>query len=97
MKIHVREQGLAISAAERRQVEERLALTLARFSGRIGKVVVRFSPVVPAATRGKLCRIEVDLRPQSLHVEDEDVDVITVLDRAANRLARAVAHALERR
>lgn len=97
VKIQIRASGLAITGAERSHVEDRLTVTLARFSERIGKVVVRLSGADLSAGRPeKRCRIEVDMRPQNLHAEDQDTQLITALDRATDRVARAVARALER-
>ena len=96
MKIQIREGLLGLAVAERSHVEERLTVTLARFSERIAKVVVRLSS--RESTEGpsaKKCRIEVELRPQTLHVEDRDEKLLLALDRATDRVGRAVARALE--
>jgi ribosome-associated translation inhibitor RaiA len=97
VKIQIRERNLALTAAERSDVEGRLAFTLARFSDRIAKVVVRLSDAGGggAGELDRRCQIDVDIRPQTLHVEDKDADVLAALNRATGRLARAVARALE--
>jgi putative sigma-54 modulation protein len=97
VKIQIREGGLGIAVAERSHVEDRLTVTLARFSERIAKVVVRLSSA--ETTTGaieKKCRIEVEIRPETLHVDDRDAKLMTALDRATDRVGRAVARALER-
>ena len=98
MKIQIRE-GAAhpMTPAERGHVEERLTVTLARFSERIARVVIRLSggEAGPGGP-GTRCRIDVDMRPQTIHVEDEDVDPVAALDRATGRVARAVARLVER-
>ena len=97
MKIQIREGALGLAVAERSHVEERLTVTLARFSERIAKVVVRLSSAESTAGPGeKKCRIEVEIRPQTVHVEDGDAKLLTALDRATDRVGRAVARALER-
>ena len=97
MKIQIRAGGLGIAVAERTHVEDRLTVTLARFNERIAKVVVRLSGAEIAGGRfEKRCRIEVEIRPQTLHVEDGDAVLLTALDRATDRLGRTVARALER-
>jgi len=97
VRISVQERDLVISGAERSYVEDRLALTLGRFSAQIAKVAVTLSSAA-VGTGGleKRCRIDVGLRPETIHVEDEDTDLRTALDRATGRLARTLARALER-
>lgn len=97
MKIQIRERNRQLTEAERTNVEGRLAFTLARFSDRIAKVVVRLSDagIGGAGELGRRCQIDVDIRPQTLHVEDKDANLFAAFDRAAGRLARAVARALE--
>jgi ribosome-associated translation inhibitor RaiA len=98
VKIQIRERSVPLTEAERSDVEGRLAFTLARFSDRIAKVVVRLSDVGGGGATGMLdkrCQIDVDIRPQTLHVEDEDANLLAAFNRATGRLARAVARALE--
>jgi len=97
VRIYIQERDLVLSGAERSYLEDRLALTLGRFSAKIAKVVVALSSAALATGRlDKRCRIDVDLLPETVHVEDEDTDLRTALDRATGRLARTVARALER-
>ena len=97
MKIQIREGGRGIAVAERSHLEDRLTVTLARFSARIARVVVRLSSAETAAGRIETkCRIEVEIRPETLHVDDRDAKLLTALDRATDRVGRAVARALER-
>ena len=96
MRIQIQERDVAITAFERSYVDDRLALSLARFSARIAKVVVSLSASEVAGRLEKRCRIDVDIRPEAVHVEDADADLMTALDRATGRLARTVARALER-
>jgi ribosome-associated translation inhibitor RaiA len=97
VKIQIRERDVPLTLAERSDVEGRLAFTLARFSDRIAKVVVRLSDagVAGAGKLDKRCQIDVDIRPQTLHVEDKDANPLAAFNRATGRLARAVARALE--
>jgi ribosomal subunit interface protein len=97
VKIQIREGVLGLAIAERSHVEERLTVTLARFSERIAKVVVRLSSDETAAGPShKKCCIEVEIRAQTVHAEDRDAKLLTALDRATDRVGRAVARALER-
>ena len=73
-----------------------MALALGRFGERIDKVSVRFTDT--DAGRGPSqthCRIQVELRPRSVTVEDADADPFAAADGAIDRLSRSVARALE--
>jgi putative sigma-54 modulation protein len=93
MKIHIRERNVALTKALRAHVERRLGFALSHFGERIGRVVVRFS--APGGA-GKLCQIEVTLRPRGVRAEDTHADLFAAVDHAADRVARSVARALER-
>ena len=96
MRIQIRERNVKVTEDLRAHVEGRLGFALGRFGDRIGRVMVRFSG--NGAEGGSLdqrCRIEVDLRPRSVMVEDRDVDLFAAVDHAARRVARSVARALE--
>ena len=96
MKIQIRKCDVDVTDVLRVHVERRLGLGLARFADRIGRVIVRFSRVDDDASGGhKRCQIEVGLRPQSLDVEDTDVDLFAAVNHATDRASRSVARALE--
>lgn len=72
--------------------------TCAWIAAAIGRVIVRFSDT--NGHRGgvdKRCQIDVGLRPSgSVRSEDTDADLGVAVNRAADRVARAVARVLER-
>jgi ribosomal subunit interface protein len=96
MKIQIPQCDVDVTDALRDHVERRIGLALARFAGRIGRVIVRFSQVDGerlAAT--KRCQIEVGLRPRRLDVEDTDVDLFAAVNHATDRASRSIPRALE--
>jgi ribosomal subunit interface protein len=97
MKIRLTASNVALTDRLRVHVRRRVALALGRFGERIDKVSVRFTGT--EGGRGpsqKLCRIEVELRPRPVSVEDADADPFAAADGATDRLSRSVARALER-
>ena len=96
MKIRLTARNVALTDRLRVHVKRRLALSLGRFGEKIDKVSVRFTGVDagrgPSQTQ---CRIEVDLHPRSVSVEDVDADLFAAADGATDRLSRSVARALE--
>ena len=98
MQIQIRARHVEVTESLRVHVERRLGFALARFGGRIGRVIVRFSDT--NSHRGGVdnrCQIDVGLRPSgSVRSEDTDADLCIAVNRAADRVARAVARGLER-
>jgi len=97
MKIRLTARKVALTDRLRVHVKRRLALALGRFGERIDRVSVRFTGT--DADRGPSqtqCRIEVELHPRSVSVEDVDADLFAAADGATDRLSRSVARALER-
>jgi ribosomal subunit interface protein len=97
MTIRLTARNVALTDRLRVHVRRRLALALGRFGERIDKVSVRFMGIdtgrAPSQTR---CRIEVELHPRSVSVEDVDADLFAAADGATDRLSRSVARAFER-
>jgi putative sigma-54 modulation protein len=98
MTIRLTARNVALTDRLRVHVRRRLALALGRFGERIDKVSVRFMGITeagraPSQTR---CRIEVELHPRCVSVEDVDADLFAAADGATDRLSRSVARALER-
>jgi ribosomal subunit interface protein len=92
MKIDIRGRNVELTATLRLRAERRLALALGRFGEEIGRVRLSFS-----TTEGdKRCRIDVELRPQSVRVEQSDRVLAVAIDRAADRASRSVARELRR-
>ncbi len=99
MTVNVRGYGIDVSADVGGLVGRRLSFALSRFGGRVRAVSVRLEDLNGA--RGgidKSCSMQARLAPRgSVRVEDTDSELPAAVDRAAGRLARAVARALERR
>lgn len=98
MKVYVRGKQLDIDETLRCHIERRLEFSLGRFSPRILRATVQLTDVNgPSGGDDKVCRIEVRMRTTgSVFVEDRDADLVAVVDRAAQRIGRSVARAIER-
>lgn len=99
MQVDIRARKIEVDEALRAHVDRRLRFALGRFGERIAKVTVRFEDANGA--RGgvdKQCQLDVALRPSgNVLVEEIDADLLAVVDRAADRAARAVDRDLQRR
>jgi putative sigma-54 modulation protein len=95
MEIQIRGRRVKVTKALRDHVERRLAFALSRFGDHIGRVRVHLSDSdsLPDGAE-KRCQIEVGLQ-RSVRVQETDADVFKAVDRAADRAARTVAHAIE--
>jgi hypothetical protein len=96
MRIQVRTVKVALTTAQRSQVELQLGLALGRFGDRIHRVVGRFRDEGGNGVRDIHCRVDVDLSPRKISVEESDVSPVLAARRAAARASRSVARALER-
>lgn len=98
MRIHIRSSGIEVTSVLRAHVEHRLGLALGRFAERIRRVTVRFSNTEePQSGSAARCHIDVGLRPSgSVWAEDTSDNLTAGVDHATDRIARAVALALER-
>ena len=98
MQIQIRARHVEVTESLRAHVERRLGFTLSRFGARIGRVTIQFSDT--NGHRGgvdKRCQIDVGLRPSGrVRSEDTDADLGVAVNRATDRVARAVARVLER-
>jgi ribosomal subunit interface protein len=99
MTISVRGDGIDVSPEIEGLVERRLGFALSRFGGRVRAVSVGLTDLNgPRGGIDKRCCMQARLAPRgTVRVEDTDSDLPAAIDRAATRLARAVARALERR
>lgn len=99
MQVNVRARKIEVDETLRAHVDRRLRFALGRFGERIARVTVRFEDANGA--RGgvdKQCEINVTLRPSgTVLIKDIDADLRAVVDRAADRAARAVDRELQRR
>lgn len=98
MKIRLRSRGLPPGTDFREFVELRLGFALARFSPRIEDVSVRLEDENgPKGGVDKSCRISVNLgRLGVVMVDDVDAVLEAAVCRAAERVGRSVARALDR-
>jgi len=99
MQVDIRARKIEVDEALRAHVDRRLRFALGRFGERIAKVTVRFEDANGARCGvDQQCQIDVALRPSgNIVVEEIDADLHAVVDRAADRVARAVDRELQRR
>ena len=99
MRIHVRSRGFELTNALRAYAERRLLFGLGRFGRRLQSVMLRMDDVNgPRGGADKRCQIVARLAPWGdVRVEELDGDLYAAIDRAADRLDRAVAREMERR
>ena len=99
MTISVRGYGIDVSPEVGELVERRLSFALSRFGGRVRAVSISLTDLNgPRGGIDKRCSMQARLTPRgTVRVEDTDSELPAAVDRAATRLARAVARALERR
>lgn len=97
IKIQIRKTSVEMTDVLRMHLERRLRFALTRFADRIGTVIVRLSHAAPERSGSyKRCQIEVGLRPHRVQAEDIHADSFSAVNHATDRVARAVARALER-
>ena len=99
MKLRVVGESISVSEGLRDFVTRRLEFALARFAPEVERVTTRVGDVNgPRGGVDKRCRMEVKLRGlQSILSEVRAKDLEVAVAVAAERLARGVARALERR
>jgi ribosome-associated translation inhibitor RaiA len=99
LRIHVRSRGLELPDELRTHAERRLLFALGRFGRRVQSVMLRIDDVNgPRGGADKRCHILARLVPWGdVRVEELDRDLCAAIDRAADRLDRAVAREIERR
>ena len=91
MRIQIRPRGMTLTKTQCVRLEHDLDIVLARFGERIDRVIVAISD----SQEGKVCEIEVRLKPQIVKVEVADTDVFAAMEHAAQRVARSVSRAIE--
>ena len=99
MRIHVRSRRFELTDALRAHAERRLLFALGRFGRRVQSVMLRMDDVNgPRGGADQRCQIVARLAPWGdVRVEELDGDLYAAIDRAADRLDRAVAREAERR
>lgn len=99
MHIDMQSQDFALTDALRGHAERRLAFSLGRSADQVGRVAVVLADINgPRGGIDKRCRIRVKLSPAlEVVVEDTQPDMYAAIDRAAERIGRAVARNLRRK
>ena len=98
MRLEVRVRDRELTEGLRAYVDRRLRFALSRFGRRIGLVTVRIADVNgPRGGVDKQCRIHAEVIPSgNVDLEETDADLYAAIDRAADRVRRAIARELER-
>jgi ribosomal subunit interface protein len=99
MRIRLRGLGFETTPAIEEHTERRLRFAVGRFSDRIEDVTVRFEDVNgPRGGVDMACRVVARLRPGgAVRVEEREADLYSAIDRAADRIGRALRRELSRR
>lgn len=98
LKIHVRSRWRQVEESVRSYIERRLLFSLGRFGSRVLRVTVQIVDADgPLGGAYQGVRIELRFRPKgTLFAEDADTDLSAAVDRAADKIAQAVARSLRR-
>ena len=99
MQVEIRARHGRLSRGLEEQLERRLWFALAKFGGRIRRISAFLEDINgPRGGEDQRCRIEVSLVPSgSIMAEATDVEVASAIGRAAERVARRVRDALDRK
>jgi len=99
MEVEIRSQNLHVDEAIKTHVERRMEFALEQFNSWISHVLVHLEDVNgPRRGIDKQCRILVSIKGgKTIKVEDIDVDMISVVNRAADRVGQVVGREVDRR
>jgi ribosome-associated translation inhibitor RaiA len=99
MRLVIRQRGVNITEELRTYLKDRLRLGLGRFARRIDGVRVYLRDMSgPHGSRGKKCRIVVEMPPRGrVIITEVDADILAAIAGAANRAGFAVKRHLNRR
>ncbi len=99
MLVDIRARQGRINRNLQEQLERRLHFALARFGGRIRRISAFLEDVNgPRGGEDQHCRIEVSLVPSgTIMAEATDDEIVSAVGRAAERVARRVRDALDRK
>jgi ribosome hibernation promoting factor len=99
MQVEIRARHGQLSPILEEQLERRLHFALARFGGRIRRTSVIIEDINgPRGGEDQHCKIEVTLVPSGvIMAEATDVEIEPAVGRAADRVARRVGDALDRK
>ncbi len=99
MQLFISAKNFKVADSLREHIDRRLQFALGKFDPRIDRVDVGLSDINgPKGGVDKHCRIVARIRSLgSVVVEDQDQDFFTVVDRAADRIGRAVHRSIDKR
>jgi putative sigma-54 modulation protein len=98
MKLTIHSNGLNLEPLMQNRIARRMGFALGRFGDKVGRVAVRLADINgPRGGVDKRCRVLVDVASGGpTVVEVTDSDLRSAIDRAADRIGRAVHRKLER-
>ncbi len=99
MLVEIRARHGRLNRSLEERLERRLHFALARFGGRIRRISAFLEDINgPRGGEDQRCRIEVSLVPSgTIKAEATDAEVASAVGRAAERVARRVRDALDRK
>ncbi|MGB4728464.1 MAG: HPF/RaiA family ribosome-associated protein [Thermogutta sp.] len=99
MELRIQTRRVNLDEATRELIERRIGFALDQFNGWVSSVDVTLEDVNgPRGGVDKQCRILASLRGgKHIKIEDQDADLITVINRAADRLSQVVAREIDRK
>lgn len=99
MELHIQTRKVNLDDATRDLIQRRINFALDQFDGWVSHVDLTLEDVNgPRGGVDKVCRILVSLRGgKFVKIEDQDADLISVINRASDRLSQVVARELEKK
>jgi putative sigma-54 modulation protein len=99
MEVEIRSQNLHVNEEIETHVERRMNFALEQFNSWITHVLVHLEDVNgPRRGVDKQCRILVNIKGgKTIKVEDADTDMISAVNRAADRVGQVVSREVDRR
>lgn len=99
MELEIRSQNLHVDEATETHVKRRLSFALEQFNSWITHVLVHLEDVNgPRRGVDKQCRILVNIKGgKTIKVQDLDEDMISAINRAADRVGQVVSREIDRR
>lgn len=99
MELHIQTRKVNLDDATRDLIQRRINFALDQFDGWVSHVDLTLEDVNgPRGGIDKVCRILVSLRGgKFVKIEDQDADLVSAINRAADRLSQVVARELEKK
>lgn len=97
MRVDIHGRGLEVGAEQRERIERRLGFALGRFGDHVGRVAVHLTDVNgPRRGADKRCKVVAEVLGYGpVVVEDTELTLDAAIDRAADRIGRAVRRRLD--